>query len=142
MNPLLLGPLVDVIKGVIGKIWPDPALQAEANLKLATLVQSGELAELAAQTDLAKAQLNVNAVEAASTSVFVAGWRPFIGWVCGAAMAYKFVLAPLMTFGAAYAGHPVNLPVLDFGEMSTVLLGMLGLGGLRTVEKINGVATK
>lgn len=140
MNPLLLGPLVDVIKGVIGKIWPDPALQAEASLKLATLVQSGELAELAAQTDLAKAQLNVNAVEASSASVFVAGWRPFIGWVCGAAMAYKFILAPLLTFGAAYSGHPVNLPVLDFAEMSTVLFGMLGLGGLRTVEKIKGVA--
>jgi len=140
MNPLLLGPLVDVIKGVIGKIWPDPALQAEANLKLATLVQTGELAELAAQTDLAKAQIGVNAVEAASASLFVAGWRPFIGWTCGAAMAYKFILAPLLMFGAAYAGHAVSLPVLDFGEMSTVLLGMLGLGGLRTVEKIKGVA--
>ena len=137
MNPLILNPLLDVIKGVIGKIWPDPALQAEANLKLATLVQTGELAELAAQTDLAKAQIAVNTVEAASTSLFVAGWRPFIGWTCGAAMAYKFILAPLLTFGAAYA---VNLPVLDFGEMSTVLLGMLGLGGLRTVEKIKGVA--
>jgi hypothetical protein len=140
MNPLLLGPLVDVVKGVIGKIWPDPALQAEANLKLATLVQTGELADLAAQTDLAKAQIGVNTVEAASASLFVSGWRPFIGWTCGAAMAYKFILAPLLMFGAAYAGHPVNLPVLDFGEMSTVLLGMLGLGGLRTVEKIKGVA--
>ena len=140
MNPLLLGPLSDIIKSVIGRIWPDPAAQADAQLKLAIMVQNGELAQLAAATDLAKAQIGVNAVEAVSTSMFVAGWRPFIGWTCGAAFAYKFVLAPAFAFGLTAAGYPVTLPVLDFTEMSTVLLGMLGIGGLRTIEKIKGVA--
>lgn len=140
MNPLLIGPLADIIKGVIGRIWPDPGAQADAQLKLAVMVQNGELAQLAADTDLAKAQIGVNSAEAGSTSLFVAGWRPFIGWICGAAFAYKFVLAPAAAFALTVAGHPVALPVLDFTEMSTVLLGMLGIGGLRTVEKIKGVA--
>lgn len=140
MNPLLIGPLADLVKSVIGRIWPDPAAQADAQLKLAVMVQNGELAQLAADTDLAKAQIGVNAVEAASGSLFVSGWRPAIGWVCGAAFAYKFVLAPAFAFALTAAGHPITLPVLDFTEMSTVLLGMLGIGGLRTIEKIKGVA--
>jgi hypothetical protein len=140
MNPLLIGPLADVIKSVITRIWPDPAAQADAQLKLAVMVQTGELAQLAADTDLAKAQIGVNAAEAASGQLFVAGWRPFIGWICGAAFAYKFVLAPAAAFTLTALGHPVVLPVLDFTEMSTVLLGMLGIGGLRTIEKIKGVA--
>ncbi|MEC5163741.1 3TM-type holin [Janthinobacterium sp. CG_S6] len=140
MNPLLLGPLADIIKGVITRVWPDPAAQADAQLKLALMVQNGELAQLAAATDLAKAQIGVNAAEASNNSLFVAGWRPFIGWICGAAFAYKFVLAPAAAFALTALGHPVTLPVLDFTEMSTVLLGMLGIGGLRTIEKIKGVS--
>lgn len=140
MNPLLLGPLADIIKGVVTRIWPDPAQQAEAQYKLAQLMQSGELAQLAAESELAKAQIAVNNTEAASSSLFVAGWRPFIGWTCGAAFAYKFVLAPAVAFALTAAGHPIDLPVLDFTEMSTVLLGMLGIGGMRTIEKIKGVA--
>jgi hypothetical protein len=89
---------------------------------------------------MATGQMTVNQVEATSSSLFVSGWRPFIGWICGAAFAYKFVLAPAAAFALTAAGHPVTLPVLDFTEMSTVLLGMLGIGGLRTLEKIKGVA--
>lgn len=140
MNPLLLGPLADIVKSVIGRIWPDPAAQADAQLKLAVMVQNGELAQLAADTDLAKAQISVNASEASSSSLFVSGWRPFIGWTCGAAFAYKFVIAPAVAFGLTALGHPIELPVLDFTEMSTVLLGMLGLGGMRSLEKIKGVS--
>ncbi|MEC5162398.1 MULTISPECIES: 3TM-type holin [unclassified Janthinobacterium] len=140
MNPLLLGPLADIIKGVITRVWPDPAAQADAQLKLAVMVQNGELAQLAAATDLAKAQIGVNAAEAASTSLFVAGWRPFIGWVCGASLAFKFILGPLLAFCAALVGHPVDLPELDFSEMSTILFALLGLGAMRTGEKIKGVA--
>jgi len=140
MSPLLIGPLADLVKSVISKIWPDPAAQAEAQLKIAIMVQNGELAQLASDTDLAKAQLAVNQVEAASDNLFVSGWRPFIGWICGAALAYKFILAPIVAFGLAIAGHPVSLPVLDWSEMSTVLLGMLGLGAMRTTEKIKGVS--
>ena len=140
MNPLLLGPLADLVKSVINKIWPDPVAQAEAQFKLAQLMQSGELAQLAAETDLAKAQIGVNAVEASSSSLFVSGGRPFIIWVCGAAFAYKLILAPLAALGLALAGHPIVLPVLDMTEAMSLLIGILGLGGYRTVEKIKGVA--
>lgn len=78
-------------------------------------------------------------VEAANQSLFVAGWRPAIGWVCGAAFAFKFILGPAAVVAMAMAGHPITLPAFDFTEMSTILLAMLGLGGLRTVEKVKGV---
>lgn len=139
MNPLLIGPIIELGKGLINRFFPDPAQAAAAQLELLKMAQTGELAQLAAESDIAKAQIAVNQAEAASGSLFVAGWRPFIGWTCGAAFAYKFVLAPAVAFGMTAAGHPIDLPVLDFTEMSTVLLGMLGIGGLRTLEKIKGV---
>lgn len=125
---------------VIDRLWPDPTQAAAAKLELYKMQQSGELAMLAADVEVAKGQLAVNQAEAANSSLFVAGWRPFIGWTCGAAFAYKFVLAPAGAFAMAAAGHPIDLPVLDFTEMSTILLGMLGLGGMRTIEKVKGVA--
>ena len=140
MNPLLIGPLLELGKGLIGRFFPDPAQAAAAQLELLKMAQTGELAQLAAEADIVKAQIAVNQVEASSASIWVAGWRPFVGWVCGAAFAYKFVLAPAIAFGLTAAGHPIELPVLDFTEMSTVLLGMLGIGALRTVEKVKGVA--
>lgn len=140
MNPLLLGPIIELGKGLINRFFPDPAQAAAAQLELLKMAQTGELAQLAAEAEIAKAQIAVNQAEAASGSLFVAGWRPFIGWTCGAAFAYKFVLAPAVAFGMTAAGHPIELPVLDFTEMSTVLLGMLGIGALRTVEKVKGVA--
>lgn len=120
------GAVSDLASTVISRIWPDKTEK--------------EKAELIAAVQLVQGQLDINKIEAASPSVFVAGWRPFIGWTCGAAFAYKFVLAPAIAFGLAAYGHPIDLPVLDFTEMSTVLLGMLGIGGLRTLEKIKGVA--
>lgn len=140
MNPLFIGPILELGKGLINRFFPDPAQAAQAQLELLKMAQTGELAQLAAEAEIAKAQIAVNQVEAASSSLWVAGWRPFVGWVCGAAFAYKFVLAPAVAFGLTAAGHPVELPVLDFTEMSTVLLGMLGIGALRTVEKVKGVA--
>ena len=136
---LLIGPILEIGKGLINRFFPDPAQAAAAQLELLKMAQTGELAQLAADADIAKAQIAVNQAEAASGSLFVAGWRPFIGWTCGAAFAYKFVLAPAVAFGMTAAGHPIELPVLDFTEMSTVLLGMLGIGGLRTLEKLKGV---
>lgn len=124
---------LDIGGKVIDRLWPDPTQRDAARLELLKLQQTGELAQITGQ-------MGINQVEAASSSLFVAGWRPFIGWICGAAFAYKFVLAPAVAFALTAAGHPVTLPVLDFTEMSTVLLGMLGIGGLRTIEKIKGVA--
>jgi hypothetical protein len=104
------------------------------------MAQAGELAQLNADLQPATGQIEVNKAEAASQSLFVAGWRPAIGWVCGAAIAFKFILGPAAVVGMAMAGHPITLPVFDFTEMSTILLAMLGLGGLRTVEKVKGAA--
>jgi hypothetical protein len=85
-------------------------------------------------------QLQVNQAEAASSSVFVAGWRPFIGWVCGAACAWNWIGLPILKAGLAAWGHPLALSPADLTEMLPILIGMLGLGGLRTTEKIKGVA--
>jgi hypothetical protein len=135
---------ISTILGVGGKlidrILPDQAAKAAANLELLKLAQNGELAALAADTDLAKGQLGVNQAEASHRSMFVAGWRPFIGWVCGSGLAFQFVIGPLATWIAALCGHPIAVPALDMSTLTTLLLGMLGLGGMRTFEKVAKVA--
>lgn len=127
--------LLDIGGKIIDRVWPDPIQAATAKLELIKLQQSGELAAMAGQMD-------INKVEAASASVFVSGWRPAIGWVCGAGFAVQFVIGPLAEWGSALAGHPVKFPQMDTSTMMPLLLGMLGLGGLRTAEKIQGVAAK
>lgn len=131
---------VPLIGNVLDRILPDPKVAAEAKLQMLQMAQNGQLEVLHAETQLALGQQDINKVEAASSSLFTSGWRPFIGWVCGSAMAYKFILFPLLMFLFAAFGHPLILPVLDWTEMSTVLMGMLGLGGLRTYEKVRGAA--
>ena len=111
---------------VISRLWPDKSEQ--------------ERAQMAAALTIVQGQLDANKAEAASPSVFVAGWRPFIGWVCGAACAWNWIGLPAAKFGLAIVGVTVSLSPADLGEMWPLLLGMLGLGGLRTVEKVKGVA--
>ena len=85
-------------------------------------------------------QIEINKAEAQHRSIFVAGWRPFLGWGLAFAMIWHFVLAPMIIFGFAYAGMVApDLPSFDMDSLMTVLLGMLGLGGLRTVEKVKGI---
>lgn len=132
--------LIPLLGNLLDKFFPDPAAANDAKLKLMQMAQTGELAQLDADLKLATGQIEVNKTEAASNSLFVSGWRPFIGWICGAAFAFKFIGGPLLVVVSQYAGHPVTLPEFDFTEMSTILLGMLGLGGLRTVEKVKKVA--
>ena len=127
--------LLDIGGKVIDRLWPDPTQAAAAKLELIKLQQSGELQAMAGQ-------LEINKVEAANASVFVSGWRPFIGWVCGAACAWNWIGLKIALFVAAYVGHELKLAPADLSEMMPVLLGMLGIGGLRTIEKINGVAAK
>jgi len=127
--------LLDIGGKVMDRLWPDPVQAAAAKLELFKLQQSGELAQIAGQMD-------VNKAEAANPNVFVSGWRPFIGWVCGLGFGVQFVFGPLAEWGSALYGHPVKFPPMDTGTMMPLLLGMLGLGGLRTAEKIQGVAAK
>jgi len=133
------GAAFDFASKIIDRVIPDPAAKQAAALQLAQMQQTGELAQLTAQTDLAKGQIAVDQAEAANPNLFVSGWRPFIGWVCGSGLAYQFVFSPLMTWGAALIGHPITAPSLDLGTLLTLLLGMLGLGGMRTYEKVSGL---
>lgn len=138
-----LGSLFDFGSKIIDKIFPDKtqAEQAKAALKLAQ--EQGQLQEEQAAWDNAKAQLDVNKTEAASSSIFVAGWRPAVGWACAASFAWSFVAQPFAVFWIKVANSAFDvhsLPVLDTSSMMPVLLGMLGLGGLRTFEKIRGAA--
>jgi len=132
--------LIPLLGNVLDKLFPDPTAAGNAKLKLMEMAQTGELAQLNADLQIATGQLEVNKVEAASSSLFVAGWRPFVGWTCGGAFAFKFICGPMLVFIAGLYGHVITLPTMDFTEMSTILMGMLGIGALRTVEKVKGVA--
>lgn len=92
------------------------------------------------QNDMA--QIQVNTQEAQSTSLFVSGWRPFVGWVCGFALFYVAMLYPFMQFVANMVGYTGKFPDIDTTITMQVLFGMLGLGGMRTYEKAKGVAAK
>ena len=129
-----LSAILDISSKVIDRVWPDPTAAAAAKLELFKLQQSGELQMMVSQMD-------INKEEAKSPSMFVSGWRPFIGWVCGAACAWNWLGLKVALFAAAYFGKELHLAPADIGEMMPVLLGMLGLGGLRTMEKIQGVAS-
>ena len=125
--------LLEIGSKVIDRVWPDPTQAAAAKLELIKMQQSGDLAVIAGQ-------MEINKAEASNPSVFVSGWRPFIGWVCGSACAWNWVGIPLVKTLAVYHQIPFMIAPADLSEMMPVLIGLLGLGGLRTVEKIQGVA--
>jgi hypothetical protein len=132
---------IPLIGDLLDRILPDKGAAAEAKIKVMELAQTGELAYLDADLKAATAQLEVNKVEAASASLFVSGWRPFIGWTGGMALVYQFIGRPLLAWGSAAKGWPVP-PELDMGDLITIVGGMLGLSGMRTAEKFKGVASK
>lgn len=117
-----LGSVADLATTVINKIWPDKSEQ--------------EKAQLAAAVQLVNGQLEINKAEATNPNWFVAGWRPFIGWICGTGLGYQFLVYPVLI------AYVPKIQQLDMGTLLTLLLGMLGIGGLRTYEKLKDVATK
>lgn len=131
---------LDVGRILIEKIWPDPQKQAQELLKLEELHQKGNLAELNARVDLLKGQLEINKIEASHSSIFVAGWRPFIGWVCGFGLLYASILEPIMRFVAKMVGYVGEFPIIDTTLTMQVLIGMLGLVAARTREKEKNVS--
>lgn len=128
--------LIEPVSRLLDRVIPDPDARAKARLELIKEENAGYFRELELALEADRAQIDVNRQEAASASLFVAGWRPFIGWVCGAAFAYHFVLQPWLAFIFAASGHPFATPEFDMDTLTTVLLGLLGLGGLRTIEKM------
>ena len=138
-----LGAVFDFGSKVLEKIFPDPAVAANAKIELFKLQQSGDLAQLASDTQITTAQIGVDTAEAANASVFVSGWRPFVGWIGGLGLAYAAIVEPIARFTASVAfNYHGAFPVLDTTITMQVLFGILGLGAMRSVDKYNGVATK
>ena len=129
----LLTSLIQPVSQILDKAIPDTDLKRKLSHEIATM------SEKHAQ-DLALAQINVNATEAASGSLFKGGWRPFVGWVCGVAFCYHFILQPVIIFVVAIIGVDIpELPDFQMNTLLTVLGGLLGIGGLRTYEKQKGL---
>ena len=116
--------VVGIAGSVLNKFVADKNLKMTLEHELKTQLQTANLA-----------QIEVNKIEAASKNWFVAGWRPSVGWVCSLAMMYHFILAPMIQFAVGIAGIQVELPEFDFSQISTILMAMLGMAGLRTFEK-------
>ena len=130
MNPLLVAPLLELGKGIIGRLFPDPAEKAKAELELLKMTQEGDLKTVLAQ-------LEINAKEAAHPSLWVAGWRPYFGWVGGTSFAYVGLVKPILTWVAEINGWP-SPPDVDTEFLWVVVSGLLGIGGLRSLEKVKG----
>jgi hypothetical protein len=134
MNPLILGPLFELGGSIINRMFPDPAEKARAELELLKMTQAGDLQQILAQ-------LEINAKEAQHPSMFVAGARPFILWVCGFGFLWATIGRPVAVWVALAKGWPLP-PEIDADVLMYVLGGLLGLGGFRSYEKVRGVASK
>jgi hypothetical protein len=127
--------LLTLGSSLIDKFFPDKTQAETAKAQLLQMQVSGELAQMAGQ-------LEINKVEAANANLFVSGWRPAIGWVCAMALAYQYLLRPLLSWATVAAGYNFPaMPGLD-DNLWQLMMGMLGMGGLRTFEKVSGVAAK
>ena len=124
----MLEKLIDPISNILDKFVADKDLKQKLEHELKTELHRANMA-----------QIEVNKVEAQHRTVFVAGWRPFTGWVCATALAYHFIIEPVLVFFISLYGVDIQLPQFDMGSLLTVLMGMLGLGGLRTYEKKQGL---
>jgi hypothetical protein len=129
----LLGSLVGPVTGLLDKFIEDKDTKNALAHEIATLSQKQAQEAMIAQ-------LEVNKTEAAHKSLFVAGWRPFIGWVCGLGFFSNFIVIPVANFVLQLLSNPVVIPMIDTSQMMPVLMGMLGLGAMRTVEKVQKVS--
>lgn len=130
------------IVAIINKVVPDKAAAAAAIAQLNTLQLQGQLADEMAQLQAVTSnQTDVDKIEAANPNLFIAGWRPFVGWICGVGLGMSAIVGPIFTWATALAGHPTPFPIPNDPLLQSTLAGMLGLGHVtRTLEKIKGVA--
>lgn len=128
-----IGSIAELGSKLIDRLWQDPAQKDAAKLELFKLQQAGEFKDADRAFELANAQINVNIEEAKSSNLFVSGWRPFIGWVCGLGLFYQFIVYPILI------SFVPKIAQLDMGTLLTLLMGLLGLSGMRTFEKMKGV---
>lgn len=131
-DPITAG--IDLVSTFVGKFVKDKDLAAK-------LLHEANSQEMASEIQARLGQMEVNKIEAASKSLFVSGWRPAVGWICVLSLGYQFFLSPFIRFIAIVVmDNPPNFPVLDSSQLTPILIGMLGLGGLRTYEKVNKVS--
>lgn len=133
----ILGTLLEAGLKIIDKVIPDPGAKAAAQLELMKLQQAGEFKQLEADMQVALGQIEVNTVEAGSDNLFKSGWRPAVGWVCVIGLLYTYLLQPLLTWYSTIQQFAAP-PSLDLGDLVVLLGGMLGLGTLRTTERLKG----
>lgn len=138
----LVTTLLPILGNVIDKIIPNTAEREKAKAELALKLAENETELLKLFTQIDQGQIDINKEEAKSSSLFVAGWRPFVGWVSGIGCAWAFVGKPIADWAIAVSGHAIVTPVLNTGELMSLLLGLLGMGALRSFEKVKGVASK
>ena len=130
-----IGSAVTAISSIVGKFFPDKTQAEKDQMALVMLQAQGDI-------NANLAQLGVNQAEAANPKLFVSGWRPFVGWVCGSACAWNWIGLPIANFVMAMVHRPIALAPADLTQMLPLLMGMLGMGALRTYEKLNNVAAK
>lgn len=135
MAPIAVGALLEIGSKVLDRLFPDPEQANAAKLELLKLEQSGELAVMTGQ-------MEINKVEAASASLFASGWRPFVGWVCGVGCAWNWIGLPVAKFALLVMGNPIEMEQADLSEMLPLLIGLLGLGTLRSYERVKNVIPK
>jgi hypothetical protein len=129
---------IPIIGQILDKVLPDEKAAADAKIRTLELLQAGEFKEIDAILDLSKGQMEINRVEA-GTDLFRGGWRPACGWICAFGLGYNFILRPIApSLVALISGKAIDLPPIDNDTLTTLLWGMLGLGGLRTIERIKG----
>lgn len=131
----MVGPLAALFDDVLKRVVPDQTERLKISAELQATMATQEF-------QAAAAQMAVNQEEAKRESLFVSGWRPFIGWTCGFAFAYHFVLQSLLKMIFAAFGHRIDLPNISMSEMTPVMMGMLGLGAMRSYEKVAGMNGK
>lgn len=123
-----VGAVADLVGGLVNRYFPDKGKEEQARIAAALQEMQG--------------QMDTNKAEAASLDPFTSRWRPFIGWVCGSACAWNWVLLPIVRVVLKSLGSEIEVSPADISEMFPILVGMLGLGGYRTYEKVKGVASK
>ena len=141
---IALPPAAEAARTLVERLVPDPAAKAAASLALEQAITDRDVAATNAAVEVAKAQASVNLAEAQGNDRFSARWRPAVGWVCTAGFAYQFVVAPVLTWATNIAGVAIGAaippaPTLSVSDLMTVLVGILGLGAYRTVERTVGV---
>jgi hypothetical protein len=137
--------VIEGITNIIGRFIPDPGQQAQAAIEMQKLVADREAAVAQSAAEIAKAQAETNTAEAQNPSLFVGGWRPFVGWGCGVGLIYVSLIQPLLAWltGIVNAALSVGIPmppVPASDVLMTVLTGMLGIAGLRSYDKVKGTA--